>query len=112
MAIGVTTWITASRLIRSSTASPEHKWAEELGRMVQVSMIGYAATGAFLSLAYFDLPYNFAAAAVLALHLVRKNEIQRAATLKANVAAANPPQARPPTNSTPDHRTFLRPPQS
>jgi hypothetical protein len=26
--------------------------------MIQVSMVGYAVGGAFLSLAYFDLPYN------------------------------------------------------
>jgi putative inorganic carbon (HCO3(-)) transporter len=26
--------------------------------MIQVAMVGYAVGGAFLSLAYFDLPYN------------------------------------------------------
>ena len=33
--------------------------------MVQVSLVGYAAGGAFLSLAYFDLPYNMMVMVVL-----------------------------------------------
>ncbi len=34
--------------------------------MVQVGLVGYAAGGAFLSLAYFDLPYNMMIMVVLA----------------------------------------------
>ena len=34
--------------------------------MCQVSLIGYAVGGAFLSLAYFDLPYNIMVIVVLA----------------------------------------------
>jgi hypothetical protein len=34
--------------------------------MVQVSLVGYAVGGAFLSLAYFDLPYNMMVMVVLA----------------------------------------------
>lgn len=34
--------------------------------MVQVSLLGYAVGGAFLSLAYFDLPYNMMVMVVLA----------------------------------------------
>ena len=34
------------------------RWLYHLAGMMQVSMIGYAVGGAFLSLAYFDLPYN------------------------------------------------------
>ena len=32
-------------------------WAHDLAAMCQVSLIGYAVGGAFLSLTYFDLPY-------------------------------------------------------
>ncbi|MFY7913263.1 MAG: putative O-glycosylation ligase, exosortase A system-associated, partial [Rubrivivax sp.] len=35
----------------------ETKWVSDLGAMCQVSLVGYAVGGAFLSLAYFDLPY-------------------------------------------------------
>ncbi len=66
LAIGAATWSTARRLIRAGRANPDHKWAADLGAMVQVSMIGYGVTGAFLSLTYFDLPYDVMAMAVLA----------------------------------------------
>ena len=110
MAIGVSTWITSARLIRSSRSAPEFRWAEELGRMVQVSMIGFASTGAFLSLAYFDLPYNFAAVAVLALHFVRK-QVESAALAKQGVQAWGQPPVRPTTNPVSPQKPQLRPPQ-
>lgn len=69
--MGVSTWLTSSSLIRAGRADPQYKWAAELGGMVQVSMVGYAVTCAFLSLAYYDLPYNIMAFAVLALKFVR-----------------------------------------
>ena len=59
--IGVSTWRAAAKLIGLSRSAPELKWAADLGRMVQVSLIGFATGGAFLSLAYFDMPYNLVA---------------------------------------------------
>jgi hypothetical protein len=38
--------------------------------MVQVSMVGYATTGAFLSLTYYDLPYNVMVMAMVGQRLV------------------------------------------
>ena len=70
--VGITTWHTAGRLVAAGKRSAEDRWAGELGAMVQVSMVGYAVGGAFLSLAYFDLPYDIMVAAVLALHFVRR----------------------------------------
>ena len=37
---------------------PEARWCSDLGAMAQVSLVGYCVGGAFLSLAYFDLPYD------------------------------------------------------
>ena len=51
-------WRWAGRMYREGAASVENKWAAHLGGMIQVSLIGYLVGGAFLSLAYFDLPYN------------------------------------------------------
>ncbi|MFK3739420.1 putative O-glycosylation ligase, exosortase A system-associated [Massilia sp. TN1-12] len=51
-------WRTGTRVIRFCAGNPELKWASDLARMAQVSIIGYAVSGAFLSLAYFDLYYD------------------------------------------------------
>ena len=99
LAIGVSSWSTARALIRASSGSPQHQWATELGRMVQVSMIGYAATGAFLSLAYFDLPYNVAAVAVLALHFVRKAVAAETKQVPSPSPATAAPRPQPANNT-------------
>lgn len=55
-------WFSTYRVagwLRSNARSQEEtRWAADLGAMVQVSLVGYAVGGAFLSLSYFDLPYN------------------------------------------------------
>jgi putative inorganic carbon (HCO3(-)) transporter len=50
-------WRTGTRVLRACKGKPELAWAETLTRMCQVSIIGYLVAGAFLSLAYYDLPY-------------------------------------------------------
>ncbi len=70
--VGALTWFTSFRLIKAARVDARHRWAADLGAMVQVSMVGFAAGGAFLSLAYFDLPYNLMVIGALALHFVRK----------------------------------------
>lgn len=52
-------WRTGSRVIKFCADAPELKWASDLTKMTQVCVIGYAVSGAFLSLAYFDLYYDF-----------------------------------------------------
>jgi len=60
------TWRWAGWLRKNAKGNPETEWAAVLGGMCQVSLIGYAVGGAFLSLAYFDLPYNILMLVVLA----------------------------------------------
>lgn len=59
------TWRSAGQLHKLDHAKPETGWLSDLGGMCQVSLVGYAVGGAFLSLAYFDLPYNIMALVVL-----------------------------------------------
>ena len=66
LSVGVTTWRCCSWLRKHGALAPESQWCADLGSMAQVSMVGYAVGGAFLSLAYFDLPYNIMVAVVLA----------------------------------------------
>jgi len=51
-------WRTGTRVIRFCAGKAELAWASNLAKMAQVSIIGYAVSGAFLSLAYFDLYYD------------------------------------------------------
>jgi putative inorganic carbon (HCO3(-)) transporter len=55
----VCVWRTGTRIIKFCGNAPDLKWAADLARMLQVCVIGYAVSGAFLSLAYFDLFYDF-----------------------------------------------------
>lgn len=105
--IGVTTWLNASRMIRAGRTRPELKWAAELGAMVQVSMIGFAVSGAFLSMAYFDLPYNVMAMTAVGLYLIaRKTEAAAAPVASVAAQAVKPPlpAARPPRLTRPGSR--------
>jgi probable O-glycosylation ligase (exosortase A-associated) len=56
--IGVLAWIRAQQIINRCHKDAERKWAADLAAMIQVSLVGYAAGGAFLGMAYFDLPYH------------------------------------------------------
>lgn len=51
------TWRLATRLINLSKDQRGLLWITSFARMAQVSLVGFAVGGAFLSLAYFDLPY-------------------------------------------------------
>lgn len=66
LTIGIMTWRTASRLMEMGKHDPALRWTRDLGAMAHASMVGYAVGGAFLSLAYFDLPYNIMIVVILA----------------------------------------------
>jgi probable O-glycosylation ligase (exosortase A-associated) len=64
--LAVFAWLRANQVIRECKNDPEKKWAADLAAMIQVSLIGYGAGGAFLGLAYFDLTYHLMIILVLA----------------------------------------------
>ncbi len=55
--LGIMIWRLASRLIKATRDDADLAWITMFARMAQVSLAGFAVGGAFLSLAYFDLPY-------------------------------------------------------
>jgi probable O-glycosylation ligase (exosortase A-associated) len=57
MSLGVLTWRKGTWIIKKSASLPDLKWAKHLATMIQVSLIGFAVGGAFLSLVYYDVPY-------------------------------------------------------
>jgi len=52
------TWREASRLRSRTRSDPQRAWIFHLAGMCQVSLVGFAVGGAFLSLAYVDFAYN------------------------------------------------------
>ena len=64
--------LSLATLIANSHASrrPDLKWAGDLAKMMQVSLVGYAAAGTFLNLATFDLFYHVLSIIVLTRMIV------------------------------------------
>jgi putative inorganic carbon (HCO3(-)) transporter len=70
-------WVTGWRkagAIRRLARSPQvnDPGLATLAGMCQVSLVGFAVGGAFLSLAYFDLPYNILVMLIVAQRLARR----------------------------------------
>ena len=84
LTLGWLTWRTGSWIIGQSILRKDLAWAGDLARMLQVSLLGFAVGGAFLSLAYFDVPY-YLMAGMVAIRLIVERE---RATAKAPVPVA------------------------
>ncbi|NOQ15581.1 MAG: putative O-glycosylation ligase, exosortase A system-associated [Methyloprofundus sp.] len=68
--LGAVTLRSCGKMIKAAKKSEETMWLADLGAMIQVSLLGYAASGAFLGLAYFDLYYNLIAIVVICKSLL------------------------------------------
>ena len=66
LGMGFSAWRVAGWLRKHGKENPQTLWCAELGAMSQVAIFGFAVGGAFLSLAYWDLPYNLIALLVAA----------------------------------------------
>lgn len=64
-------WGCGSTVARLTKGRADLTWARDLASMCQVSLIGYAAGGAFLSLSYYDFPYYVVAILVITRQVVR-----------------------------------------
>lgn len=77
LAFFVLAWRSGSKIIRFCKNRPEYEWAANLAAMCQVSIIGFAVGGAFLTMAYYDLFYDVVAVLILLEKLlfeVKKNK--------------------------------------
>ena len=70
--LGYFTFRLGDSIITRARGSPEHNWVADMAAMLQVGLVGYAVTGAFLGLAYFDLYYHFVALMIILDRLVRE----------------------------------------
>jgi probable O-glycosylation ligase (exosortase A-associated) len=96
MLLWLMVWFSAGWLRKNGRKQPESVWTTDLGSMIQASIGGYAVGGAFLSLAYFDLPYNLILLVVITRRWVESKAWE---SELGGVPASGP--ARPPPISTP-----------
>ena len=75
---GVLAWRDAAWIIGHAAELDELRWAAGLAAMIQTSLAGFAVGGAFLSLAYFDVPYYLIGLLVATRALVAQRLAQAA----------------------------------
>ena len=86
------TWRSAGILRKQAGKQPETLWLVNLGAMCQVSLVAYAVGGAFLSLAYFDLPYNVMLLVVAGRQWMQRKlwQVEKQAELGLDMAVPTP----------------------
>jgi probable O-glycosylation ligase (exosortase A-associated) len=89
----VLVWRSAGHLRVEAAKQPETRWLAVLGAMAQVSLAGYAVGGAFLSLSYFDLPYNILVLVVVGRRWFDGKAWIEEARLKSETQTARLPQS-------------------
>lgn len=89
LTLGAMTWLRAGAVRRMAGASSELAWARELGAMIQVSLTGYACSGAFLGLAYFDFLYG-----IVVLVVVLHETVARSLAETRRAQADSPAEGR------------------
>lgn len=72
LALGLSSLLSARRIMKLTKGRPEWEWMYHLGSMMQVSLLGYASSGAFLGLSHFDLYYAEVAIIVICKDLIRR----------------------------------------
>ncbi len=77
--LGFLTWRSGDWIIRNTRDLNGYQWASSLASMIQVSFVGFAIGGAFLSLLYWDVPYYLMTAMVATRILVEKELVEQTA---------------------------------
>lgn len=73
--VWITAWRLAGSLRRGTRDDPDIRWLYNFGGMAQVALVGWAAGGTFLSLAYWDFPYNIVIALIVAQRWRQEREV-------------------------------------
>ncbi len=89
LAIGILSLRTCGKIIRGTHGRPEFDWMNRLAAMLQVSLVGYAVSGVFLGLAYFNYYYCLLAI-VIGLKLVYDRDV---ACAEPKVLSSQPQQS-------------------
>ena len=84
----------SKKITKKTKGKKELSWASLLSRMVYVSLIAYAVGGAFLSLAYFDLPYHLMAILILT-NLIVDRELKKPTASKVAIDTSSQEETMP-----------------
>jgi len=68
-------FLLARRVSKVAARHDEFKWASDLAKMIQVSLVAYGTGGAFLSLSYFDLPWHLVAIILLLQEMLKREGV-------------------------------------
>ena len=85
----VLVWRQCAWIRRKTRDHPKLRWAFSLASMTQVSLVGYAVGGAFLDIAFWDLPYYLYAAVAVSQYIVRRELAPATASNNATVRVGN-----------------------
>ena len=72
VALVASTLMSLEKLRRLGTRDAEFEWASNYARMLQASLLAWLVTGAFLSVAYFDLGYQLFFLTIILKGMVRE----------------------------------------
>ncbi len=98
--IAISTWLLLGKIIRRTNGNIALKWANQLARMLQLSLISYLTAGAFLSLSYYDLYWQLIATTVILNSLIsapseQAMEAESPGTVPEQIAIRPQPFVRP-----------------
>lgn len=94
--LGLVTWRKAAAIIKRTEKDPEYAdWVPLLMRMTQVSLVGFAVGGTFLTLVHFDLPYYIICYVVLVDATLRERATTVGPRSSAGIAQINDPNSTP-----------------
>jgi probable O-glycosylation ligase (exosortase A-associated) len=71
----ISCWLSLRKLHRISRVGPSLEWIAPYAQMLQVSLLGFMVSGAFLAVAYFDLFYQLCAGVII-LKILAKKDLQ------------------------------------
>ncbi len=87
------TWVRLGQVIKRTRGDPERQWMADMAEAIKIGMVAYFVGGAFLSLAYFDLPWHFVAIGLILARMSR--EVEDAKHGAPEAASLRRPSTRP-----------------
>lgn len=84
-------WRMCSQIARSSKGRSEYHWAYWLAQMIKVSIVAYLVGGAFLNLAYWDVPYYLFVAAAITRSVLKQAQASEPALMGSGIEGFQSP---------------------